>query len=73
MQEQIANEKINVSTLERLLSETRKNKMEHNTSVSELQEEIQGLKANIKCLQETLLVEFLLNLFFTYRRYAIND
>lgn len=54
LQEHIANEKVNVTTLEKLLSESRKNKFDRNISVSELQEEIRGLKANIKCLQESL-------------------
>lgn len=43
---------MNVSTLENILSQTR-NERGH-FSVTELQDEIRGLKANIKCLKEAL-------------------
>lgn len=54
LQRYLSKEKLNVSTLEQILSESRNEQSGHNESVSELKEEIRGLKANIKCLQESL-------------------
>lgn len=54
LQNHLSREKRNVSTLENILSETRGEQAEQNTSLSELQEIIRGLKATVKCLQESL-------------------
>jgi predicted RNase H-like nuclease (RuvC/YqgF family) len=54
LQNCLAQEKQKVSTLEKLLSEMRSEQAGHQTSVSELQEVIGGLKATIRCLQESL-------------------
>lgn len=55
LQRYLSKEKINVFTLEQILSDTRSEQSGHK-SVSEMQEEISGLKANIRCLQESLEV-----------------
>lgn len=53
LQKNLCKEKSNVTALEHMLCETRDG-MEHSISTDELRDEIRGLKANIKCLQEAL-------------------
>lgn len=53
LQKNLCKEKSNVTALEHMLTESHEG-MEHNVSIDELHDEIRGLKANIKCLQEAL-------------------
>lgn len=54
LEEQLSHGKIKVATLERRLQETETDHKDCSRIISELREEIKGLHATIKCLEESL-------------------